>query len=211
MKNLDKKKLLIFDLDGVIFDSKRNMRLAWNETSKKFDLNIPFSLYFKKIGLPFIEILKSLGIRPKNEIYQCFKSTSLKRIDLIKPYKGVIKQIKILKKNKIKFSIVTSKDLKRTKFLLKKYNIQPNTIHCPNNKLRGKPYPDHLLNSLKKNKVKPKEACYFGDAEVDYLAAKKAKIDFVFARYGYGKKKSYYRYQIRNFSQIMQKKYFNII
>ena len=70
MKNLNKKKLLIFDLDGVIFDSKKNMELAWNETSKKYNLNILFPLYFKRIGIPFLEILKSLGVKPKNEIYQ---------------------------------------------------------------------------------------------------------------------------------------------
>ena len=202
MKNLNKKKLLIFDLDGVIFDSKKNMELAWNETSKKYNLNILFPLYFKRIGMPFLEILKSLGVKPKNEIYQCFKDTSLKKIHVIKPYKYVIDQLKLLKKNNIKFSIVTSKDFKRTKFLLRKFNIQPNTIHCPNNRLRGKPYPDHLLNSLKKNKVKPKDACFFGDTEVDFLAAKKAKIDFIFAKYGYGKKNSNYNYQIDSFKQI---------
>ena len=202
MKNLNKKKLLIFDLDGVIFDSKKNMELAWNETSKKYNLNILFPLYFKRIGMPFLEILKSLGVKPKNEIYQCFKDISLKKIHVIKPYKYVIDQLKLLKKNNIKFSIVTSKDFKRTKFLLRKFNIQPNTIHCPNNRLRGKPYPDHLLNSLKKNKVKPKDACFFGDTEVDFLAAKKAKIDFIFAKYGYGEKNSNYNYQIDSFKQI---------
>jgi len=201
MKNLNKKKLLIFDLDGVIFDSENNMKLAWNEASKKFNLNIHFSLYFKKIGMPFLKILKSLGIKPKNEIYKCFKDTSLKKIHVIKPYKDVIDQLQLLKKKKQKFSIVTSKDFKRTKFLLKKFNIQPNTIHCPNNKLRGKPYPDHLLNSLKKNKVKPKDACFFGDTEVDFLAAKRAKIDFIFVKYGYGKDAGY-NYQIESFKQI---------
>ena len=202
MKNLDKKKLLIFDLDGVIFDSKKNMELAWNETSKKYNLNIFFPAYFKRIGIPFLEILKSLGVKPKNEIYQCYKDTSLKKIHVIKPYKYVIDQLKLLKKNNIKFLIVTSKDSKRTKFLLRKFNIQPNTIHCPNNRLRGKPYPDHLLNSLKRNRVKSKDACFFGDTKVDFMAAKKAKIDFIFAKYGYGKKNSNYNYQIDSFKQI---------
>ena len=48
MKDL-KKSFLLLDLDGVIFDSKKNMESAWNKTSKKFELNIPFSLYFKNI------------------------------------------------------------------------------------------------------------------------------------------------------------------
>ena len=58
MKKL-KKKLLIFDLDGVLIDSKDNMKLAWTEVQKKYFLNnIAFENYFKEIGRPFIEILK---------------------------------------------------------------------------------------------------------------------------------------------------------
>ena len=201
---LSKKKLLIFDLDGVLFDSKKNMELAWNSTSKKFDLDVPFSLYFKKIGMPFSEILKSLDIKPKKKIIDHYKNMSLKKIDKIKPYKNAIKSLKFLKKKKVKFSIVTSKDLKRTKFLLKKFKIYPNSIHCPNNKYRGKPSPDHILNSIKKNSVKRKDACFFGDMKVDYLAAKNAKIDFIFANYGYGKKKSFYKNQIKNLNEIKQ-------
>ena len=206
---ISKKKLLIFDLDGVLFDSKKNMELAWNSTSKKFDLDVPFSLYFKKIGMPFSEILKSLDIKPKKKIIDHFRRTSLKKINKIKPYKNAIKNLKFLKKKKIKFSIVTSKDLKRTKFLLNKFKIYPNSIHCPNNKYRGKPFPDHILNSITKNNVKRKDACFFGDMKVDYLAANNAKIDFVFASYGYGKKKSFYKNKIKNLNEI--KKFINII
>lgn len=199
-----KKKLLIFDLDGVLFDSKKNMRLSWDETSTKFNLKIPFSKYFSKIGMPFLEILKSLEIEPKIEIFRFYNCASIKHFAQIKPYKGVIKQLKLLNKNGIKFSIVTSKDSKRTKLLLKKYNIKPNSIHCPNKRLRGKPYPDHLLNSLLKNKVSSKEACFFGDTKIDYTAAKRAKICFIFVRYGYSKYERIFKNSISNFNEIIK-------
>tara|TARA_B100000795_G_scaffold270077_1_gene262588 strand:+ start:4187 stop:4810 length:624 start_codon:yes stop_codon:yes gene_type:complete len=201
MKDL-KKSFLLLDLDGVIFDSKKNMESAWNKTSKKFELNIPFSLYFKNIGMPFLKILKSLGVKPNKKIYQFFKNSSLNEMHLIKPYNNVLSLLNILKKKKIKFSIVTSKDYKRSKILLKKFNIEPCSIHCPNTKLRGKPYPDQLLYSLKKNKIKIKDACFVGDTKIDFLAAKRAKITFIFAKYGYGKNSSLYKYKITNFKQI---------
>ena len=97
MKNLDNNRLFIFDLDGVIFDSKRNMQLAWGETSKKFNLNIPFQLYFRKIGMPFLKILESLSVQASEKIFQCFKKKSLKEIQVIKPYKNVIKILEYLK------------------------------------------------------------------------------------------------------------------
>ena len=105
---------------------------------------------------------------------------------------------------RIKFSIVTSKDSKRTKLLLKKYNIKPNSIHCPNKKLKGKPHPDHLLKSLEINKASTKEACFFGDTKIDYTAAKRAKIDFIFVKYGYGKYESIFKKSISNFNQIIK-------
>ena len=100
MKVNNKKKLLIFDLDGVIFNSKKNMEIAWNKTSEKFNLNINFSKYFSKIGMPFMEILKSLEVEPRKDIYKCFKDASLENINVIKPYKNVTKMLHKLKKTK---------------------------------------------------------------------------------------------------------------
>ena len=40
------KSLYLFDLDGVIIDSKKNMRVSWNLVNKKFGLNISFKKYF---------------------------------------------------------------------------------------------------------------------------------------------------------------------
>ena len=37
---LDKKKLIIFDFDGVIIDSKINMSLAWNSVRKQLKTKI---------------------------------------------------------------------------------------------------------------------------------------------------------------------------
>ena len=60
-----KKKIYLFDLDGVLIDSKKNMQLSWNELSVKNNINVPFSNYFSLIGLPFIQILKKLKIKQK--------------------------------------------------------------------------------------------------------------------------------------------------
>ena len=196
MKSLNKKKLIIFDLDGVIFDSKKNMKLAWNKTSKKFNLNVKFEKYFEKIGMPF------LNIKPDKKIYRFFQKVSFKEIDKINLYDGVTEQLKFLKEKRIKFSIVTSKDLKRSSFLLRKFKIKPNSIHCPNNTLRGKPYPDHLLYCLKKNKINRNDAYYVGDTEIDYLAAKRANISFIFAKYGFGKNNRLYKNKISKFKHI---------
>ena len=48
---MKKYKAVIFDLDGVLIDSK-NMFLAWSQV-KKIGIKKPFKEYFKYIGLPF--------------------------------------------------------------------------------------------------------------------------------------------------------------
>jgi phosphoglycolate phosphatase len=184
-----KYNFFIFDLDGVIFDSKKNMSFSWNETKKKFHLKPSFEKYFKNIGKPFDEIMKSLKITPSSKIANCYKENSLKSVSKIKLYPNVIKTLEYLKKKNIKFSIVTSKDRVRTKFLLNKFRIKPHSIHCPRKNILGKPNPEMLLSAMKKSNIKKINCCYVGDTYIDYLAAKNANIDFIFAKYGYENRK----------------------
>lgn len=197
-----KFKYVIFDLDGVLFHSKNNMRKSWQDVRDAHDIKVSFKKYFEKIGVPFLKILILLGLRPDIKIFRTFQNSSMKNINLIKPYPGVVNQFKIFKQNSIKFSILTSKDLKRSKYLLKKYNILAETIHCPQNKLRGKPYPDQILDCIKKNNLKKKNVCYVGDTYIDYLTAKRAKIGFIFAKYGYGHEKKIYKNKILNIKDL---------
>ena len=53
------KPTFIFDLDGVLIDSKRNMQYSWIAVQKKFKIShIQFDDYFDKIGRPFYKILE---------------------------------------------------------------------------------------------------------------------------------------------------------
>ncbi len=56
------KKSVLFDLDGVIIDSKYNMIITWNCVCSKHPLNINFEEYFAHIGQLFSDILSILGI-----------------------------------------------------------------------------------------------------------------------------------------------------
>ena len=57
------KKLILFDFDGVLFNSKKNMKLSWQEVMKKFFIKKKFNQYEKHIGLPFKKILSKLNIK----------------------------------------------------------------------------------------------------------------------------------------------------
>tara|TARA_Y100000389_G_C17467924_1_gene527433 strand:- start:5104 stop:5757 length:654 start_codon:yes stop_codon:yes gene_type:complete len=199
-KILDKKfSHFIFDVDGVILDSKNNMRLSWVETNSKFNLKKKFSKYFVNIGLPFSEILKKIGIKKNHKKIETeYKKNSIKHSRKIKIYSKIKNFFLYLHNKKINYYIVTSKDSQRTKKFLYHYKIYPKSIHSPSKKFKGKPNPDLLNHCIKINKIDKSKCCYVGDTEFDYLAAKNAKIDFIYASYGYGKFKKKYNFIIRS-------------
>jgi len=199
-----KIKLVMFDLDGVLFDSKHNMKISWNAVSKKFYLKIEFKKYFKNVGLPFQKILRNLGIKSNfKNIENYYQKKSIENFSKIKIYPNIKKTINYLNKKKIKTAIVTSKHKKRTIKLIKKFNLKVDIVVCPSKNLKGKPYPDQLLKAIKLAKVKNSQSVYIGDMFVDYKAAKKSKSQYIHANYGYGKRSQKYNYFIRRPDDII--------
>ena len=199
------KKIYLFDLDGVLIDSKKNMQLSWNELSLKNNINVPFSNYFSLIGLPFIQILKKLKIKQKyfKNIEYDFKVNSIKNLKYIKIHKGVLKTLKILKKKKKIVGILTSKEKIRTLKILSKFNIKVDLVLCPYRNLIGKPNPKQINDLAKKIRVSKEKIVYIGDMKVDKLTAKNAKVDYIHANYGYNKNvKS--KYLIKNIYDIVR-------
>ena len=196
-------KLIIFDLDGVIFNSKPNMSEAWREVRNKFNLKISFDKYFNNIGVPFKDILNILKIKKNlfKEISKVYKENSIKKFNTIKIYPGVNSTIHYLKKKNYKLAILTSKERSRTSIILKKFNLNFKYVQCPTRNI-GKPNPKilHILN--KKLNFNKKDIYYLGDTNVDYIFAKKSKINFIFCNYGYGKIYNKSVLSIKKFSDL---------
>jgi len=179
-------KLYIFDLDGVLIDSKRNMEASWNRCKIVHSLEPSFTDYFAHVGLPFNDILTSIGIEEEHkEIYDTYGGASLDNQDLITIYPGAVKTLRKLKKEGNKIAIVTSKHADRTQVMIK--NLPKFEFVCsPKQGLRGKPAPDQLLFCTAMCNADPQDTVYVGDMNVDYWAAQRANIKFIHANYGYG-------------------------
>ena len=195
-----KKKLILFDLDGVLINSKRNMQTAWRIVQSEFNLKIPFNDYFSHIGEPFQKILKKINVKNnKEKIENLYRQTSANHIHEVKFYRGVEQTLIKLKKRKFKLGIVTSKDIYRTNAIISKL-VKFDIVSSPKKEFRGKPSPDQLLYSMAKCNCDPHETIYIGDMKVDMEAAKRANIEFIKASWGYGNFKS--KYTLNSFSEL---------
>tara|TARA_B100001093_G_C26820271_1_gene1011565 strand:- start:1602 stop:2144 length:543 start_codon:yes stop_codon:yes gene_type:complete len=177
------------------------MSISRNVVRKILNIEIKFINYFGEIGIPFKEILKKLKINrnkhTKAEII--FKSTSKKNFDSIKLYPKFLDIIKKLKNKKKIIGILTSKDNIRTKMILNHFNIKVDFMLCPESKKYSKPNPFQILRVIDKYKVKKVS---FGDTNLDKITAKRAKVDFVYCKYGYGNLNNYKKFVISRFSQV---------
>ena len=201
------KKLIIFDLDGVIIDSKENMRVSWKAVNKSLNLKISFKRYFDKIGMPFEDILKKLRINRMffKKAKKIFRENSIKNFNLIKTYPETHKIIGKLKKNPAyKLAVLTSKEKTRTIKILKRFNLKFHYVQCPIKGKKGKPDPYLLNNLLRKSKVKKSNCCYLGDTSIDLKFSKNSKINFIFCNYGYGKIKKKNIKKINKLSQVFK-------
>lgn len=182
-------KLVIFDLDGVLVNSISNMKFAWNSACKKSNINIPFYKYKKYIGLPFNKILFNLKIEKKRylTITKNYNFFSTKKIRTLKISKKNINFLKSLINNGYILGLFTSKNRKRSNLILRKNKKLFKYKIFPTKNLRGKPHPDGLKKILSMGSFKPNEVIYLGDTKYDYLCAKKAKIKYIHANWGYQK------------------------
>ena len=180
-------KMIIYDCDGVIFNSE--------------DANFHYYNYiFKNMDLPVVQrddskALKVLHTYCNDEVLKYFIKDSEKLTDTINfsrkvdykkfyPYmkieNGFINTCKILKEKGYKIAVATNRSYTFgdiVKFF-KLNSILDDYVTALDVK-NPKPSPDMLLFLLKKNKLNKRDALFIGDSDLDFIASKNAGIDFL--------------------------------
>lgn len=181
------KRLVLFDLDGVLLHSQENMRQAWDVVLRKTELNRSFEDYFALIGRPFKDIMSHLGVITDLErIEKIYMTASFDFLSQATFFPGVRETLAQIRDSGIKMGVVTSKDAPRTKAVLAQLDIRFVSVQSPNDRFRGKPAPDHVLMAMAEAGEDPADTLFVGDMETDWQAACRAGVDYVHAGWGYG-------------------------
>jgi phosphoglycolate phosphatase len=184
---MKRKSLFLFDLDGVLLDSRANMQAAWASVQRECAIDLPFERYFALIGRPMADILAELGLSARaQEVEKRFRIASSAVLHSAPLFAGVEPTLVALEAKGARLGVVTSKDWLRGAAVLARIPVEFAAVQTPDARYRGKPAPDHLLVAMAEARCDPADTLYVGDMAVDAEAAARAGVDYAHARWGYG-------------------------
>ncbi len=185
-------KAVIFDLDGTLLYTLKDLYLSVNHALTEF--NYPTRTYDE------VRSFVGNGVRnlmlqscPENipdfeECFECLKTYySQHSQDNTVPYDGIIELLKALKEKNIPCAVVSNKLETATKVLVEKYfKGFFDVVVGDGAGIPKKPDPAGVFQVMKRLNVEDKnEVIFIGDAETDILTAKNAGIKCITVTWGF--------------------------
>lgn len=185
---MHKVEYVIFDMDGLMFDTENLGMLAMQEVYAKYGYTVTKDIYLELVGTNgqvSLEILQShFG---KNfpsqqlDIETHEKLDELIRKDGLPIKKGLINLLEHLKKHNIPCAIASSTNHDRVLDYLKMAKIDQyfQFIIGGNEVTKTKPFPDIFLKALQKANIEADNALVLEDSKNGILASHKAGIPVI--------------------------------
>jgi beta-phosphoglucomutase family hydrolase len=179
---------VIFDMDGVIVDNTRYHFKSWKFLASKFGINLTWKYFKTQInGRRAEENVRRMakGMVSEGEIIRLaeekekYYRASYKKF--IKPAKGLVDFLILLKKSGIKIAMGTSAPPENIKFVLGRTGTRKffDKIIDSSGVKKGKPNPEVYLKAAKLLKVPPRRCVVFEDALNGIESAQRAGMKVV--------------------------------
>jgi HAD superfamily hydrolase (TIGR01509 family) len=176
-------KGIIFDMDGLMFDTERLVIKAWDFAGKQMGYSITKDIVIKTLGLN-TENTRRVFIEHLGNNFDFYVIRKI-RVDYMTDYidkngipikTGLIELLDFLKSNHYKMTVATSTEKEKTEYYFKKANISYyfDDIVCGDMIERGKPEPDIYLKASKIIGVAPNECLALEDSPIGILSAYRA-------------------------------------
>jgi len=181
--NISKIKAVIFDCDGVMFDTALANRKYYDEVLEKFNRPQLTDKQFINVHMmtvkAAIEYLFS-DIKDLSDVFACLENIGYhKFIEYMVMEKGFEKLLLSLKDNGYLIGIATNRTNTMEK-ILKDYHLEEyfDVVMTSAMVKNPKPDPEQLIIIMEKLKLNPEEIFFIGDSEYDGKAAAGAKVKF---------------------------------
>ena len=183
MSELLKKKAVIFDMDGVIFDSERLVLTSWKEVGKKHGFPIEEDLFYLCVGVNAVET-KQIFLRhygqdfPYDEYKKEASAWYHERFDNgrlpMKP--GIRELLTYLKEEGYKIGLASSTRRVTVTQEITDAGLLPyfDNLTCGDMLQKSKPEPDIFLMACDVLSVKPEEVVVIEDSYNGIRAAHRA-------------------------------------
>ncbi len=196
MKTTKEIDLIIFDLDGTLIDTKKDIVNSVNNTLKNLGLKPkPSGIISNFIGYGVKGLIRdSLGkenlhlLKKALKIYE--EDYNKHMFDTSKPFYGVLDILEHFNK-KLK-AVITNKRKRFAKAQLEHFGIAKyfNEIIGGDDEACLKPLPCQPEAILKKHMIKPKRSILVGDMDFDVISGKQTGMLTCGVTYGIGKKEA---------------------
>lgn len=188
-------RLYIFDLDGTLVDSLRDLADSANELVAECG-GTPLSLdaIGRMVGegaaTLVIRFFKEAGIeRPPDALARFLAIYDTRLLNFTREYPGISETLTALKAH-ASLAVLTNKPLEATRRILDGLKLSPffdqDAVIGGDGTLKRKPDPAGLLHLCGRTGVAPAEAMLVGDSLVDWETARNGNAKIALARYGFG-------------------------
>lgn len=185
-------KMVIFDMDGTLIDSFRDLQVTLNEVRILLGLEVIDQNKIKgAIGASLKGMIQKLFDdcpEKVNEAIEIFKEIYHKHIvDNTVPYNGIYNIIETLKKKGMMVGVLSNKPSELVRIPLYHFKISSlmDFIYGGDSFEERKPSGEPIKRIINYFEVEPKDAVIIGDSFIDIEAGKNAGIRTIAVTYGY--------------------------
>jgi len=180
-------KVALFDLDGVVLDTRAATALALGtvaETALGHPVEADRLTY--AATMPPVDALAWLGVRDAPSVYAAhFDSALSLAVDRVRPFEGVVAGMVQLAANGVGLGIVTAQARRRLDYLLPPTVSLLANVIITHEDAPPKPAPDPVVAACRRLGVFPDRALFIGDTATDIAAGRSAGVLTVGAGWGF--------------------------
>ncbi len=182
--NISKLKAVVFDCDGVLFDTAQSNRTFYDEVLNAFGKPELNQEQFENVHMMTVRAAIEY-LFPEMEdhapVYACIKQIGYKKfIPFMKMEEGLVTLLKGIKARGWIRGIATNRTDTMEK-VLEDWDLVPffEVVVTARDVKKAKPHPDELIKIMDQYGLEPGEIVFIGDSEFDAKAAQSAGVWFI--------------------------------